>query len=130
LKRKKATKARPLKRGKTVRGPGGRFEPGTAGGPGRPPRASEAAYLSVVASACSEEDFAEIVAVAVKHAKEGDDKARRWLGSYLLGLPTSRVEVSSPGSMAAAVLAALEVDSDKTRQLALSKLSFVAGLPS
>lgn len=66
---------------------GGRFAKGTKGGPGRPPRATEAKYLAAMASCVSLDDWQEIVTAAVTSAKEGDSKARQWLASYLLPKP-------------------------------------------
>ena len=70
-----------------IRNPQGRFQPGTKGGPGRPPRATEENYLLALVDACPLTVWAEIVEKAVADAREGDDKARHWLASYLLGSP-------------------------------------------
>jgi hypothetical protein len=63
----------------------GRFEPGNSGGPGRPPRQTEAAYLRITTAACSLEDWREIVTKAVVDAKTGNAKAREFLARYVLG---------------------------------------------
>ena len=65
----------------------GRFQLGTAGGPGRPPRATEANYLLAVIDACPLEVWQDIVKKAVADARDGCDKSRHWLASYLLGSP-------------------------------------------
>lgn len=70
-----------------IRNPQGRFQPGTKGGPGRPPRATEENYLLALVDACPLTVWAEIVQKAVTDAREGDDRARAWLASYLLGSP-------------------------------------------
>ena len=84
---KKMTKPR-LDGEKTAqRGRGGRFAQGNSGGPGRPRRATESAYLQATVSACSVDDWQGIVAAAVQEAKEGDRYAREWLARYLIGEP-------------------------------------------
>jgi len=65
----------------------GRFAPGNVGGPGRPRRDTERAYLSALAEACPPERWRAIVQRAVTDAEGGDAKAREWLGTYLLGKP-------------------------------------------
>lgn len=65
----------------------GRFTKGNAGGPGRPPRRTEEEYLVTLCEAVSLADWRKIVAKAVADAKEGDGKARDWLGRYLIGDP-------------------------------------------
>ncbi len=67
------------------RGPRGRFAPGNAGGPGRPPMVVEKHYLRAISDACPLETWAEIVAKAVDLAKTGDPQARAWLSKYLCG---------------------------------------------
>ncbi len=68
----------------------GRFQPGNAGGPGRPRRATEREYLAALRDGCSADDWHEIVQRAVRDAKQGDHSARKWLGAYLVGEPGSR----------------------------------------
>lgn len=65
----------------------GRFAVGNAGGPGRPRRDAEAAYLEAMAEACPLERWRAIVGRAVADAEGGDAKARDWLVGYLLGKP-------------------------------------------
>ena len=67
---------------------GGRFAPGNAGGPGRPRRATERAYLDALTEACPPETWKLIVESAVMNAGRGDRYAREWLSSYLMGRPT------------------------------------------
>jgi hypothetical protein len=69
------------------RAPNGRFAPGNAGGPGRPPRQTEREYLRAMLAGCTPEDWREIVDQAVEDAKGGDAKAREWLARYLVGMP-------------------------------------------
>jgi hypothetical protein len=63
----------------------GRFSPGNSGGPGRPPRQTEAAYLRITTAACSLEEWREIVTKTVADAKTGNAKAREFLARFLLG---------------------------------------------
>lgn len=70
---------------KAGRGPGGRFAPGNAGGPGRPALPVERDYLRAISNACPLETWQEIVKKAVDLAKTGDPQARAWLGKYLCG---------------------------------------------
>jgi hypothetical protein len=72
---------------KTDRTQDGRFAVGNCGGPGRPPRHVETEYLAVTLAACSVQDWREIISKAVQAAKGGDDKARLFLASYILGTP-------------------------------------------
>ena len=71
----------------------GKFAAGNAGGPGRPPRATERDYLVALSESCSTNDWQEIVTRAVDDAKDGDAKARAWLAGYLVGEPGSRGEL-------------------------------------
>ena len=68
----------------------GRFAEGNPGGPGRPRRETERAYLATLAEACPPSTWRVIVERAVKDAKAGDAKAREWLAAYLVGRPESR----------------------------------------
>lgn len=72
---------------------GGKFAAGNAGGPGRPPRATERDYLIALSESCSTDDWQAIVTRAVDDAKDGDAKARAWLAGYLVGEPGSRGEL-------------------------------------
>jgi hypothetical protein len=71
----------------------GKFIEGNAGGPGRPPRATEREYLLALSESCSPADWEEIVVKAVDDAKDGDAKARPWLAGYLVCQPGSRGEM-------------------------------------
>jgi hypothetical protein len=68
----------------------GRFAIGHPGGPGRPKRQTEAAYLGAMMAACPLEEWQAIVGRAVTDAKGGDAKAREWLGRYLVGDPATK----------------------------------------
>ena len=72
----------------------GRFTEGNDGGPGRPSRATERAYLDATIGAVDLDDWRAIVARAVNDAKAGDDKARAWLTRFILadGTAWERVE--------------------------------------
>jgi hypothetical protein len=63
----------------------GRFARGNPGGPGRPRRQTEAAYLRVMMDACPLDAWEEVVRSAVDAAKAGDHQARQWLTRYLVG---------------------------------------------
>ena len=82
-----------------IRNPQGRFQPGTKGGPGRPPRAIEENYLLALVDACPLTVWSEIVEKAVADAREGDDRARHWLASFLIGSPKG----SAPAPSAALI---------------------------
>ena len=74
----------------------GQFKKGNPGGPGRPSRPTETAYLNVLMNACTTDDFQEICDRAVSAAKDGDPKAREWLGRHLIG----NVKAEAPTLMA------------------------------
>jgi hypothetical protein len=80
----------------------GQFAHGNPGGPGRPRRATERAYLAALSDACPPETWRAIVERAVADAMAGDAKAREWLAHYLVGKPDS----------VAATLHALAVDAE------------------
>jgi hypothetical protein len=63
----------------------GRFASGCKGGPGRPHRATEQAYLIAVTEAVSPERFRRIAERAAKDAERGNAAARRWLSDILVG---------------------------------------------
>ncbi len=65
----------------------GQFAPGNPGGPGRPRRETERQYLSIISEACPPATWREIVEKAVWQARAGNEKAREWLASYLVGKP-------------------------------------------
>jgi hypothetical protein len=69
----------------TGRNPDGTFAAGNPGGPGRPRRATEQAYLTALSDTLTLEEWRAIVARAVQDAKNGDGKAREWLAQYALG---------------------------------------------
>ena len=65
----------------------GKFVKGYEGGPGRPKRSTERAYLDIIASVCTPEVWREVVNKALEDAKKGDAKAREWLAAYVVGKP-------------------------------------------
>lgn len=75
-----------------TRKPNGTFAPGNPGGPGRPRRQTEAAYLVALSEAVTLDDWRAIVATAVIEAKSGDAAARKWLSDYLLGVSPPAAE--------------------------------------
>lgn len=68
----------------------GRFVIGTPGGPGRPKRQTEESYLAVLMEECDLEKWRGIVRRAMLDAEAGDEKARHWLASYLIGAPNAK----------------------------------------
>lgn len=100
----------------TQRTIGGKFAPGNAGGPGRPPRQTETAYLSRMMRVCDLDTWETITRAAVAAAQAGDHQARAWLSSFLVGKaetiapkPTAVVVAELLGGDAALELAAKEV---------------------
>lgn len=63
----------------------GRFSEGNKFGKGRPPRAVEQDYLSVLSEVMSLGDWRKIVIRAVEDAQKGNAKARDWVSRYALG---------------------------------------------
>jgi hypothetical protein len=62
----------------------GRFLPGHKGGPGRPPRATEAEYLDALKASVPLDRWQRVIEAALQQAEQGDPKARDWLAKYLL----------------------------------------------
>jgi hypothetical protein len=83
------------------RKPDGTFAPGNEGGPGRPKRQTESAYMAVVMSQCPLEVWGEIVGKAVTDAKAGDRHAREWLARYLVGEPSPNWHAPKPSRVLA-----------------------------
>ena len=75
----------------------GRFVVGNGGGPGRPKRQTEAGYLAVLMEECGLETWRRVVRRAVEDAADGNEKARSWLASYLVGAPST--EAPSAGAV-------------------------------
>lgn len=100
----------------TQRTTGGKFAPGNAGGPGRPPRQTETAYLARMMHVVSLDAWGDIVRAAVAAAQAGDHQARAWLSSFLVGKaetiapkPTAVVVAELLGTDEALERAAMEV---------------------
>ncbi len=73
------------------------WKPGQSGNPkGRAPREAERDFLGLLAAAVSPKDWRAIAVKAVEQAKRGNSEARKWLASYLIGLPVQRLEHSGP----------------------------------
>lgn len=90
----------------TQRTIGGKFAPGNAGGPGRPPRQTETAYLSRMMQVVSLDTWETIVRAAVAAAQAGDHQARGWLAGYLVGTATT----VAPKPTAVVIAQLLETD--------------------
>jgi hypothetical protein len=69
----------------------GRFVKGNGGGPGRPPRAKEHDYLTIMLNIVTPKRWANIVAKATDQAERGDQQARKWLADYIVGEPEHNV---------------------------------------
>lgn len=65
----------------------GKFDKGNPGGPGRPKRETERAYLDAIIAECPPETWRKIAGKAVEDALDGDSKAREWLSHYVVGKP-------------------------------------------
>lgn len=78
----------------------GQFVSGVSGNPqGRLPRQTESAYLEVTMETVSVEDWAEVVAQALKDALDPESnahvraRAREWLAKYLIGEPSQLMQL-------------------------------------
>lgn len=63
----------------------GRFAQGWAGGPGRPPRATEVVYMRALSDVLTLDAWRDICEAAINSARDGDAKAREWVARYALG---------------------------------------------
>lgn len=92
---------------------GGKFAAGNSGGPGRPKRETEVAYLRVMLEEVPLDTWREIVRNVVKRAKSGDAKAIAWLSGYVIGLPKadairpSRIDDAEVDAEQSAILTSL-----------------------
>lgn len=74
----------------------GRFVKGEyKGGPGRPPKATEAQYLEAIGRGVSVELFEQASAKMGKLAASGDVQAYNAIKAHLAGLPTQKLQISS-----------------------------------
>ena len=73
----------------------GRFQLGNRYGKGRPPRQTEAGYLTVLMEECPMDTWRTVVRKAVEAASEGDDKSRHWLSAYLIGSPAGKAPTTT-----------------------------------
>ena len=78
----------------TDRGPDGKFIKGKKGGPGRPPKATEAEYLDALKDILPLERFQRIVDSYAKRAEKGDTRAAEVLFKYVLP-QVSRVDLTT-----------------------------------
>lgn len=102
---------------KSGRNTNGTFAPGNSGGPGRPSRATEREYMSIVMRACTLDDWQAIVERAVQDARNGDGAARSWLASYLVGKPSPSHTAPSPTRVLAAEIAEVDEVADEAAHL-------------
>ena len=96
----------------------GRFVKGYEGGPGRPKRSTERAYLDIIASVCTPDVWKDVVNKAIEDARKGDIKAREWLSSYLIGKP----EQTAPTLKQMAIDEAAGLDEIKKHDVFLASL--------
>lgn len=75
------------------REPDGRLRPGHPGGPGRPSKARELAYIAILREILTASEFAFIVRSAILRAQNGDAQARQWLSDYAIGKPGQSIDV-------------------------------------
>src|SRR5437016_1751146 len=96
----------------TLRDKSGKWLPGTPSpNPnGRLPRKIEQQRIETLQSVLTDEDWAEIVKVAIAHAKAGDATARNWVSSYAAGKPIDRVEMTNTGADTLADLTDDQID--------------------
>jgi hypothetical protein len=95
----------------------GRFAAGNPGGPGRPRRATERAYLATLSDAISLEDWRAIVGRAVSDAKDGDPKAREWIANYVLGpQPMTLLELAAAEELEVTEAHAIRAEAEYHRQ--------------
>jgi hypothetical protein len=104
------------------RNPDGTFAEGNAGGPGRPPRATELAYMHIVMQACTLDDWQAIIKRAVFDAKDGDATARAWLASYLVGKPSETHFAHKPSRVLAEIETGADPVSDEKTALERDRL--------
>ncbi|MCZ7539122.1 MAG: hypothetical protein M5U29_04235 [Anaerolineae bacterium] len=102
---------------KSERNPNGTFAEGNPGGPGRPSRATEREYMSIVMTACTLDDWCAIVERAVQDARNGDGAARAWLASYLVGKPSASHTAPRPTRVLAAELAEVDEVADEAAKM-------------
>lgn len=79
----------------------GKFQPGNKGGPGRPKRTTEAAYLDATIGGVTLAAWSVVVARALADAQGGDAKARDWLSQYLLPRPADLAAIRGATAEAA-----------------------------
>ncbi len=65
----------------------GRFVPGNSGGPGRPKKPRDPAYMNLLQDVVGLENWRNIIEKTIQHALYGDKDARKFLADYLLGRP-------------------------------------------
>lgn len=79
----------------------GQYEKGHPGGPGRPPKARELAYLAVLREKLTLAEWGQIVEQTIRDAKSQDpiarDRARRFLAEYAIGKPAQTLHINPAG---------------------------------
>jgi hypothetical protein len=82
----------------------GKFIKGNGGGPGRPKRDKESAYLEIMRAIVTDKKWRSIVQKAADKAEHGDAIARKWLADYLIGPPKQDIDVTSAGEKLCVVI--------------------------
>ncbi len=74
------------------------FKPGHPGGPGRPKKATEEAYLNAILKAMPPEKLADLI---LRMSERSEWRAQAWAGEiaahYGLGKPVQRIETGDNG---------------------------------
>ncbi len=65
----------------------GRYLPGHSGGPGRPKKKRDPAYMTIVEEEVTHEDWRAIIRTLKEAALNGEPQAQKLLAAYLLGRP-------------------------------------------
>lgn len=75
-------------------------------------RETQEAYFRAMLEVATLDEWREITRVAVQQAKEGNNKARQWLTSYIVGRPKPRMDSVAVEETANAVIAVVKMSVD------------------
>lgn len=85
---------------------------------GRMPRVVEDKYIKKLHSTTKISDWVAICSKAIEQAKDGDDKARRWISEYLIGKPLQGLDLTSKGEkIQQGVIDVKQLSTDQLRRL-------------
>ncbi|MEP7285216.1 MAG: hypothetical protein ABI947_05555 [Chloroflexota bacterium] len=82
----------------------GKFLPGKAGGPGRPPLSAELPFIEGVKAASSAEKVAEVLDKLYAAAMRNNIRAAELYLSYVIGRPVEKVRLSADSDTVRVVL--------------------------